>query len=142
MFENEVKLPAVALFMKMISPGPAVKFCTIPELLVMPLPLIVTVGAWLMSVNGLAPVLNTIPFTSVSAEKNTFFVPENANVAVSAAPFGIVAGVQFAAVFHVPEPGFAFQVALPAKLRFAVKSRSVRMAAAEGRKVHGPERGP
>jgi hypothetical protein len=65
---------------------------------------------------------------------------ENANVAVSAAPLGIVAGVQFAAAFHFPEPGFALQVALPAKLLFAVKSRSVRMAAAEGRKVH--ERGP
>jgi hypothetical protein len=74
-----------------------------------------------MSVNGLAPALNTIPFTSVSAEKNTFFVPENANVAVSAAPFGIVAGVQFAAVFHVPEPGFAFQVALPAKAATGLK---------------------
>jgi hypothetical protein len=47
-FVNEVELPAVALFVKMIYPGPGVKFCTIPELLVMPLPLIVTVGAWLM----------------------------------------------------------------------------------------------
>ena len=122
---NEVKLPAVALFAKTICPEPGVKFCTIPELLVMPLPLMVTVGAWLMSVNGLAPALNTIPFTSVSAEKNTFFVAENANVAVSVAPLGIVAGVQFAAVFHVPEPGFVFQVALPAKAAVATKNRSI-----------------
>jgi len=49
---------------------------------------------------------------------------ENANVAVSAAPLGTVAGVQFAAVFHVPEPGFAFQVALPAKAAVAAKNMS------------------
>jgi len=123
-FVNEVELPAVALFVKVICPGPGVKFCTIPELLVMPLPLIVTVGAWLMNVNGLAPALNTIPFTSVSAAKNTLLILENANVAVSAAPLGTVAGVQFAAVFHVPEPGFAFQVALPAKAAVAAKNMS------------------
>src|SRR5207248_9624175 len=123
-FVNEVKLPAVALFVKMICPGPGVKFCTIPELLVMPLPLMVTVGAWLTRVNGLAPALNTIPFTSVSATKNTCLTLENANVAVSAAPLGIVAGVQFAAAFHVPEPGFAFQVALPAKAAVATKNIS------------------
>src|SRR5436190_1788962 len=77
-----------------------------------------------MNVNGLAPALNTIPFTSVSAAKNTFLMLENANVAVSAAPLGTVAGVQFAAVFHVPEPGFAFQVALPAKAAVAAKNMS------------------
>ena len=36
--------------------------------------------------------------------------------------------------------GLAFQVALPAKLLLAVESRSVRMAAAEGRKPHPRER--
>jgi len=95
-----------------------------------------------LSVNGFAPALNTIPFTSVSAARNTRVILENANVAVSAAPLGIVAGVQFAAAFHFPEPGFALQVALPAKLLFTVKSRSVRMAAVGGRKVHGHEPGP
>src|SRR4030095_385595 len=35
-FVNEVDLPAVALFVKMICPGPGVKFCTIHALLVMP----------------------------------------------------------------------------------------------------------
>src|SRR5438552_2744440 len=124
-FVNEVKLPAVALFVKMICPGPGVKFCTIPELLVMPLPLMVTVGAWLMNVNGLAPALNTIPFTSVSAAKNTLLLLENANVAMSAAPLGIVAGVQFAAAFQFPELGFALQVALPAKAAVAAKNRSM-----------------
>ena len=123
-FVNEDKLPAVALFVKVICPGPSVKFCTIPELLVIPLPLMVSVGAWFMNVNGLAPALNTIPFTSVSAAKNTRVILENANVAVSAAPSGIVAGLQFAAVFHVPEPGFAFQVALPAKAAVATKDIS------------------
>jgi len=49
---------------------------------------------------------------------------ENANVAVSAAPLGIVAGVQFAAAFQFPEPGFAFQVALPAKAAVATKDIS------------------
>src|SRR5205823_8631713 len=108
----------------MICPGPGVKFCTIRELLVIPLPLMVTVGAWLMRVNGLAPALNTIPFTSVSAAKNTCLILENANVAVSAAPLGIVAGVQFAAVFQFPELGFALQVALPAKAADATKDIS------------------
>jgi len=41
------------------------------------------------------------------------------------APLGIVAGVQFAAVFHAPEPGFAFQVALPAKAAIVAKNMSV-----------------
>jgi hypothetical protein len=123
-FVNEVKLPAVALFVKMICPGPGVKFCTIPELLVMPVPLMVTVGAWLTSVNGLAPALNTIPFTSVSAAKNTRVILEKANVAMSAVPLGIVAGVQFAAVFQFPEPGLAFQVALPPKAAVAAQNMS------------------
>ncbi len=61
---------------------------------------------------------------------------EVANVAVSAGPLGTVAGVQLLAMVQPPLAGFAFQVALPAKLLLAVESRSVRMAVAEGRKVH------
>lgn len=53
--------------------------------------------------------------------RTAFFVPENANIAVSAAPLAIVPGVQFTAVFHIPEPGLAFQVALPAKTAVATK---------------------
>src|SRR5206468_6409576 len=63
-------------------------------------------------------------FTSVSAAKNTRLIVENANVAGSAGPLGIVAGVQFAAVFHVPEPGFVVQTALPAKAAVATKDIS------------------
>jgi hypothetical protein len=59
------------------------------------------------------------------AAKNTLLILENANVAVSPAALGIVAGVQFAAVFHVPDPGFAFQVALPAKAAVAAKNMSM-----------------
>jgi hypothetical protein len=36
-----------------------------------------------------------------------------AKVAISAAPLGTVAGVQFAAVFQSPVAGARFQVALP-----------------------------
>jgi hypothetical protein len=95
-FVNEVELPAVALFVKMIYPGPGVKFCTIAELLVMPFAADRHRRRLVDDVNGLVPALNAIPFTSVSAAKNTFLILENANVAVSAAPLGTVAGVQFA----------------------------------------------
>ena len=61
---------------------------------------------------------------------------ERANVAVSAGPLGTVAGVQLLALFQFTSAGFAFQVALPAKVLLAVERTSVRIAAAEGRKVH------
>jgi hypothetical protein len=44
---------------------------------------------------------------------------------VSAAPLGILAGVQFAAAFQFPEPGLVFQVALPAKAAVAAKDMSM-----------------
>jgi hypothetical protein len=47
---------------------------------------------------------------------------------------------QLTALFQSVLAGLAFQVALPAKLLLAVESRSVRMAAAEGRKAHARER--
>ena len=50
-----------------------------------------------MIVNSLAPALKTMPFTSVLAEMKTPVVLEDANVAVSEGPFGMVAGIQFAA---------------------------------------------
>jgi hypothetical protein len=50
---------------------------------------------------------------------------ESAKVAMSAVPFGIVAGVQFAAVFQFPELGLAFQVALPAKAAVATKHSNI-----------------
>ena len=60
---------------------------------------------------------------------------EDANVAVSSGPFGTVLGVQLAAVCQSLVAGTFFQVALPAKLLLAIESRSVRIAAADGRKA-------
>ncbi len=75
-------------------------------------------------VKALAPGLNTMPLTSVSAEMETLLVLEDANVAVSEGPLGMVGGVQFAAWFQSPVAGFIFHVALPAKVLLAVESRS------------------
>jgi hypothetical protein len=72
--------------------------------------------------------LNTMPFTSVLAERETPVLFEAANVAVSDGPFGMVGGVQLAPVFQTPELGFVFHVALPAKLLLAVESRSSNIA--------------
>ena len=56
----------------------------IPELFVMPTPLMVNVNVGLaVIVNALAPELNTMPLTSVLAERETPVVFERANVAVS-----------------------------------------------------------
>ena len=142
-----VKLPAVALFVNAIAPrlpNPATavtSFCVIPELFVIPTPLMVKPNVGLaVIVNALAPALNTMPLTSVLSETETPVVLEDANVAVSAGLVGTVRGVQLFAVFQSPVAGLAFHVALPAKLLLAVESRSVRMAAAEGRKAHARER--
>ena len=89
-----------------------------------------------MIVNALAPGLNTMPLTSVVTAMKGRLILEVANVAVSAGPFGTVAGVQLVAVIQSPVAGVAFQVALPAKLLLAVARTSVRMAAADGRKAH------
>ena len=68
-----------------------------------------------MIVNALAPALNTMPLISIPFKMETPVVLETSNVAVSAGELGTVAGVQLAAVFHLPLPGFRFHVALPAK---------------------------
>jgi hypothetical protein len=63
----------------------------LPELFVMPTPLIVSLNEGLaVIVNALAPELNAMPFTSVSAEMETPLVLEDANAAVSEGPLGIV----------------------------------------------------
>jgi len=101
---NIVALPAVAVLVKTYpntsqeSSASTTKFCVISELFVMPVPLIVNlnVGAAVI-VNALALGLNTMPFTSVLAERETPIVFEAANVAVSDGPLGMVGGVQFAA---------------------------------------------
>jgi hypothetical protein len=108
----------------------------LPELFVMPVPLMVMVVRSRAIVNRLAPGLNTMPLTSVAASGATNLTLEVAKVAVSSGPLGAVAGVQLLPVFQFTVAGFAFQVALPAKLLPAVESRRVRMAAADGRKAH------
>ena len=100
-----------------------------PELFVIPTPLMVNVNeGFAVIVNALAPELNAMPFTSVSAEIETPLVLEDANVAVSNGPLGMVGGVQFAAWFQPPVAGLVFQVALPAKVLLAVESRSSNIA--------------
>ena len=112
--------------------------------MVMPTPPMVTTGGGYAVVhvipNALAPALNLMPLTSVLAERETPVILENANVAVSADPLGGPPADQLPAVFQSPVAGLAFHLALPAKLLLAVESRSVRMAAAEGRKAHAQER--
>jgi hypothetical protein len=142
-----VSSPAVALLVKFIVPTPpplspaATNFCVIIELFVMPTPLMVNANVGLaVIVNALAPALNLMPLTSVLAERETPVILENANVAVSADPLGGPPAVQLPAVFQSPLTGLASHEALPAKLLLAVESRSVRMAAAAGRKAHARER--
>jgi hypothetical protein len=138
-------LPAVALLTNCIppllpDPSTAVtKFWAIPELFVIPTPLMSkTTPGLAVVVNALAPPLNTIPLTSVNGPPETEMpiMLEDANVAVSADPLGGPPAVQLAAVFQSPVAGFVNQVALAAKLLLAVESRSGRMATAEARKAH------
>jgi len=119
LFVKAVMLPAGALFVKdmvpkLPAPSTAVtKFCVIPELFVMPTPLMVNVNAGLaVIVNALA--LNTMPLTSVAAERETPVILEDANVAVSPEPLGGPPTVQLPAVFQSPVAGLAFHLALPA----------------------------
>src|SRR5438046_2387418 len=109
----------------------ATKFCRIPELFVMPTPLIVRKMSGLVNlksefviVNALAPGLNTMPLTSVllGPDTKTPVVLEDANVAVSDGPLGMVGGVQFAAWFQSPVAGLVFQVALSAKVLLVLES--------------------
>ena len=119
---KKVPLPAVALFLKnnliaLAAPeGAATKFCVVPELFVMPVPLSVSEKLGLaVIVKELAPGAKVMPSTVVFAEIEMVVVFEVAKVAVSADPLGAVAGVQFIAVFQSPEPGLRFHVALPAR---------------------------
>jgi hypothetical protein len=119
----------------------ATKVWAIPELFVMPtfqnckkFPRLAVI------VKALAPALNTMPSTNIPAERETPVMLEDANVAVSADPSGGPPAVQLAAVFQSPVAGVVSHVALPAKLLLAVESRSVSMAAAEGRKTPARKR--
>ena len=93
-----------------------------------------------MIVNALAPGLNTIPLTSTLNEMSMLVHiggRKRCRVAwsVRTGPLHPVVALNHSAL-----AALAFQVALPAKLLLAVESRSVRMAAAEGRKARAMER--
>src|SRR4029450_4570896 len=111
----------------------------IPELFVIPTPVMNIVLKSSMIVNALACGLNTMPLTSISNSLARNVSLECANVAVSAGPLGTVAGFQLLTLFQFPS-AFAFQVALPAKVLLAVERMSVSIAAAEGRKARTMER--
>ena len=131
LFVNEVPVPAVALLVNEICPllpaasPPTTKFCVIPELLVMPVPLIVSVklGLAVMVKGFVAAMVKMISLTSVFAEIEIAVVLERSNVAVSADPFGAVAGVQLPSVFQSPDPGLRFHCALPEMARWGVSKR-------------------
>jgi hypothetical protein len=126
--------------MNPLLPAPATKFWVIPELFVIT-PLMVNCVAFAtVIVKALAPELNSMPATSVKAERETPVIVEDAKVAVSDGPLGGPPAVQLPAVFQSPVAGLANHVALAATLLLAVESRSVRMAAAERRKAHARER--
>jgi hypothetical protein len=120
---KKVPLPAVALLLNNIlsalmpkPEGAATKFCVVPELFVMPVPLSVSEKLGLaVIVKLLAPGEKVIPSTIVFAEMETAVVFERAKIAVSADPLGIVIGDQLPAVFQSPELGLKSHVALPAR---------------------------
>src|SRR2546422_941102 len=62
--------------------------------------------------------------TSVAAESEMLVTVLVAKLAVSFDPFGIVAGVQFAALFQFPVSGVAFHLALPALVGCSAASRN------------------
>jgi hypothetical protein len=85
------------------------KFCVVPELFVIPTPLIVSVnngmGLTVMVYGFVAAAVNVMPLTSVFAEIEPLVIFERAKAAGSAGPLGTPMGVQLAAVFQSPEMG-------------------------------------
>ena len=101
-----------------------------PELLTMPVPLMVRGAPTpLVMVNIAPPGLKTIELTSVGSLGVIALRCEVAKVAMSAGPFGTVLGIQLAAVFQSPLVGLRFQVALSAKMASSAASESVTMMA-------------
>src|SRR5436190_16480387 len=109
----------------------------------MPTPLMVNVKLASLAgteiVNALAPGLNTMPLTSVSAERETLVILDVAKVAVSFGPLGTVIGPQSAAVPQSPPIGLNAQVALPAWLDSIVriKRSAGRSQAMKGARMQG-----
>jgi len=63
-------------------------FCAIPELFVIPAPVMFNRKAGTVMVKRFAPALNTMLLTSAPSEMETPVVLEESNVAVSAGPLG------------------------------------------------------
>jgi hypothetical protein len=126
-------LPVLALLVKVIVPrfAPLValtKFCVIPELFVIPAPLMVRVNVGLAVImNG--SVSNTIPLTCVFAEMETAVVDgdwtETSNVAMSDTPLGTVFWSQLLAVFQSDVLGAKLHLALPPKVTLGAKTNSI-----------------
>ncbi len=80
-------------------------------------------------VKVLAPGLKTISLTFVGADSVTLVLFDEPKVAVSAAPFGTVAGDQSFTLFQSFVLGFVFQVALPANAVFDCVTSSTKITA-------------
>jgi hypothetical protein len=100
-----------------------------PELFVTPMPSMIKTWDAELIVKALAPELNTMALTSVTAERETAVLVDVAKVAVSEGPLGIVAGVQLPASFQSPLAGLVFQLASAGKALFGAVTRSSRTAA-------------
>jgi hypothetical protein len=146
LFVNTVMLPAVALFLNAITPElgaptdpmAVTKFWIAPELLVIPAPLIVSV-ALAVIVKGVrrASGLNTMPFTSVLAEIETYGTRDESKVAVSEGPLGTIIGDQLRGLFQSALTGELNQMPVPENAEPLVKN--MRMVAAN--EIVGPRRG-
>src|ERR1051325_9597653 len=130
-----VWLPAFALLRNWISavPGPTGsfgerKFCTIPELLITPAPLMERMlpgeTACVMTVNALAPGLKTMLPTSMLLRTMIVVKFETLKVAVSLVLLGTVAGLQLLAFVHWSLIGTMVQAALPASAARRLSKRS------------------
>src|SRR5437016_7489910 len=82
----------------------------------------------LVIVKALAPGSKMISARSIAPACEMAVMFETSNVAVSDGSLGTVFGVQFAAVFQSPLVGLRFQVALPAKISWAVPMRRMAMS--------------
>ncbi|PYL05735.1 MAG: hypothetical protein DME33_15735 [Verrucomicrobia bacterium] len=113
---KKVRSPAVALFVR-LKPEEvlATKFWAIPELFVIPMPLIVRDRKSVaLMVKRLAPGLKISSLSSTDDETKTLVCCESPKVATSSGPLGTVFGVQFSAVFQSLLIGLVLQVALSA----------------------------
>ena len=84
----------------------------------MPLPLIVTVGALVDECEWTrAGIEYDTVHLGIGCEEHALYAGKCERCGVGCPIWNSSGGVQFAAVFHVPEPGFAFQVAPPCESR-------------------------